>query len=479
MDSGYKKTNKSSRRDFLKTAGATLGAGVVSQSLFFPPLVRAGIGNKVRLASVGAGGKGSGDIRETSKEQIVVALCDVDQERAAGTRKQFPDAKFYTDWREMLEKEGKNLDGITVSTPDHMHAPVTMTALSMGIATYTQKPLTRTVYESRQLRLAADKAGVATQMGNQGHSGVGYRMVVALIQQGLIGKVKEAHTWSNRPIWPQGLDRPTGSDPIPETLDWDKWLGVAPARPFKAQWPDAPVDIRKNKKGRRKKGSVYVPFAWRGWYDYGAGALGDMGCHIIDPVYWSLELTAPKWVKYDGPKPKPEMFPSEETLTYLFPGTKYTDGNIKVKWYDGGRKPPVELAQMGVQPSGPNKGKPRELPSNGSLFIGTEGVLMCPHGGGPQLFPKEKFRGIDRPTLKDMDHYMTWTNAIKGNGKTNCPFAYAGPLTETVLLGVVASRVPDQRLKWDPEALRFTNSEQANQYVREDYRAGWEVEGLS
>ena len=463
---------RQSRREFLRTAAAALGAGVVSESIFVPPLVRASSGDKVRLAAVGAGGKGSGDIRETSKDQIVVALCDVDLRRADQSRKQFPDAKFYTDWRKMLDKEAKNIDGVTISTPEHMHAPVTMTALSMGLATYTQKPLTRTVYEARQLRLAAQRAGVATQMGNQGHSGVGYRMVVELIRRGVIGQVKEAHTWSNRPIWPQGRDRPAGSDPVPETLDWDKWLGVAQERPYKETWPESVTN-------KRRRRNVYVPFSWRGWYDFGAGALGDMGCHIIDPVYWSLGLTAPNWVEYNGPEPKAEMFPTDETLTYEFSGTKYTSDKIIVKWYDGGRKPPRELAQMGVQESGKNKGQPRELPDNGCLFIGTKGVLMCPHGGGPQLFPKENFRGLDRPRLKGWDHYMIWTNAIKGDVKTNCPFAYAGLLTETVLLGVIASRVPGQRLYWDFKNLRFTNSENANRFVREDYRKGWEVKGLS
>jgi predicted dehydrogenase len=461
-----------SRRGFLKTAAAAMGAGLASQSIVVPPLVRAASGEKVRLAAVGAGGKGAGDIRETSKSQIVVALCDVDQRQAARTRQQFPNAKFYTDWRRMLEKEAKNIDGITVSTPDHMHAPVTMTALSLGIATYTQKPLTRTVHEARQLRLAAQRAGVATQMGNQGHSGIGYRMVVELIRRGVIGTVKEAHTWSNRPIWPQGLDRPAGSDPVPDTLDWGKWLGVAPERPFKANWPEALGY-------QGKKGSVYVPFSWRGWYDFGAGALGDMGCHIIDPVYWSLELTAPNWVEYSGPDPKPEMFPTQETLTYEFPGTRHTGDKIIVKWYDGGRKPARELAQMGAQESGRDKGKPRELPTNGSLFIGSKGVLMCPHGGGPQLFPKEQFSGVERPRLEGWDHYMIWTNAIRGDGRTNCPFSYAGPLTEAVLLGVIASRVPGRRLHWGTKNLRFTDSDQANRFVREDYRAGWEVEGLS
>jgi predicted dehydrogenase len=462
---------QASRRDFLKSAAAVLGTGVASQTLFVPPLVRASSGDKVRLAAVGAGGKGAGDIRETSKDQMVVALCDVDQRQAVRSRELFPDARFYTDWRKMLEKEARNIDGVTVSTPDHMHAPVTMTALSLGLATYTQKPLTRTVYEARQLRLAAQRAGVATQMGNQHHSGIGYRMTVQLIQGGVIGQVREAHTWSNRPIWPQGLDRPIGSDPVPDTPDWDKWLGVAPERPFKASWPETLGY-------QGKKGSVYVPFSWRGWYDFGAGALGDMGCHIIDPVYWALELTAPNWVEYSGPEPKAEMFPTEETLTYEFPGTRYTGDRILVKWYDGGRKPPRELAQMGNQPSGKDKGKPRELPSNGSLFIGSKGVLMCPHGSGPQLFPQEAFQGLERPKLKGIDHYMNWTLAIKGDVQTTCPLAYAGPLTESVLLGVIASRVPGERLYWDAESLRFKNAHAANRFVRADYRPGWEVAGL-
>jgi hypothetical protein len=257
---------------------------------------------------------------------------------------------------------------------------------------------------------------------------------------------------------------------VPDLLDWDKWLGVAPERPYKDNWPES-----SGYKGDRR---VYAPFSWRGWYDFGAGALGDMGCHIIDPVYWALELTAPDWIEYDGPEPKTEMFPTQETLTYEFPGTRHTDGSIRVKWYDGGRKPPRELAQMGVHETGEDKGKPRELPDNGCLFIGSKGIMMCPHHEEPELFPAKKFREVERPALEELDHYMIWTNAIKGDGQTNCPFAYAGRLTETVQLGVIASRVPGLRLQWDPQTLRFTNSDKASQFVHENYRAGWEVEGL-
>jgi len=452
---------KSSRRRFLRTTAAMATVTILPSDL-----LKAAPNSKPDIAAVGVGGKGWSDITETSKDGAanVVAFCDVDdagatrdgKARAKGgfgvAAEKWPDAKRYTDWREMLDKEGKRLNGVTVSTPDHMHAPVTMTAMQMGIATYTQKPLTRTVHEARQLTLAARKAKTVTQMGNQGHSGVPYRTVVRLIQDGAIGKVKEAHTWSNRPTWPtHGIDRPEGSSPIPANLNWDLWLGVAPERPF----------VEK----------VYHPFAWRGWFDFGAGALGDMGCHIIDPVYWSLELTAPAKVWYDGPPPKPETFPKSETIHYEFPGTKYTaSSTIRVRWYDGGLLPPAELAPL---PAG------EKLPDNGCLFIGEKGVLLCRHGGFPQLLPQEKFKDYAIPKLEEIDHYLQWTNAIRGDGKTTSNLDYAGPLTETVLLGTIACRFPGEQLSWDSTNLRFTNSEKANTLVKQPYRKGWEVTGLS
>ncbi len=455
-----------SRRRFL----ATTTAAMASVTILPSGLLQAAPNSKPDIAGVGVGGKGWGDITETSKDGAanVIAFCDV--ETGAGRRKKgssgfsaaaekWPDAKRYTDWRELLDKEGKRLNGVTISTPDHMHAPVTMTALNMGIATYTQKPLTRTIYEARQLSLAAKKAGVVTQMGNQGHSGLPYRTLVQLIQNNAIGKVKEAHTWSNRPSWPQGIDRPQGSSPVPESLNWDLWLGVAPERPY--------VE------------GAYCPFNWRGWYDFGAGALGDMGCHIIDPVFWSLALAAPTKVWYDGPPPKPETFPAWETITYEFAGTPYTaDRTIRVKWYDGKRDgtpnlPPADLAQL------PGAEK---LPANGSLFIGEKGVLLCEHGGPravPRLLPEDRFVGYPIPQLEEVDHYLQWTSAIRGEGKTTSNFDYAGPLTETVLLGTVASRFAGEQLAWDSANLRFTNVPKANDYVRQPYRKGWEVQGLS
>ena len=264
-----------------------------------------------------------------------------------------------------------------------------------------------------------------------------------------IGKIKAAHTWSNRPIWPQGIDRPHGSDPVPKTVNWDLWLGVAQERPYKTK--------------------VYHPFNWRGWCDFGAGALGDMGCHIIDPVVWSLELGPPKSVSYKGPEPKPETFPKTEVLTYTFDGTKFTAGDtLTMQWHDGGQRP---SGVMDV-PDG-------DLPANGSLFIGTEGALVCPHGGAPKLYPQEKFADAELPAVGGIDHYGEWIDGIKTGKAPGSNFAYAGPMTETVLLGVIASRVGAGELQWDAEKLQFPNSAAATAFVKEEYRRDWEVEGLS
>lgn len=412
---------------------------------------------KVRIAAIGVGGKGWTDLNGAAKFADVVAICDVETgkiNRRGGygaAAEKWPKARRYTDWRELLEKEHKNLDGVTVSTPDHMHAPITMRALHHGLGTYTQKPLTRTIHEARALTQAAEKAGVSTQMGNQHHSSEGYRTLVEWIRSGVIGKVKSAHTWSNRPIWPQGIKRPSGKDPIPKGLDWDLWLGVAANRPFKKE--------------------IYHPFKWRGWYDFGAGALGDMGCHIIDPVVWSLELPAPSSVTYKGPKPFRETFPKEEQLRYKFPGTQYTAGDsFEMTWRDGGLLPPIEGSHL---PKG------FKLSTNGAMMIGEKGTLYCRHGGRPELHPRDQFRDVKPPRLEGLNHYGVWIGGIKTGSLPNSHFGYAGPLTETVLLGVVAARVGSGELKWDTETMAFTNSDQANRYVKEDYRKGWEVPGLS
>jgi len=439
------------RRQFLgRSAAGLVWAGTA------PAVLRAGSANeRLRIAGIGVGGKGWTDINGAARFGDVVAICDVDtgKNRRGGygaAAEKWPQARRYTDWRELLDKEHKNLDAVTVSTPDHMHAPVTMTALNHGLGAYTQKPLTRTIHEARALTEAAAKAKVPTQMGNQHHSGAGYRALVEIVRGGALGKITLAHSWSNRPIWPQGIDRPAGSDPVPQHFDWDLWLGVAGKRPYKQ--------------------GVYHPFKWRGWYDFGAGALGDMGCHIIDPIVWSLELGAPTSVGYDGPQPHPETFPRQEVLRYRFPGTRYTAGDeLEMTWSDGGLRPSADQ---------PHLPKDYKLPTQGVLMVGEEGSLVCSHGGRPELFPRKKFADFEFPRLETRDHYGDWADGFRSGKAPHSSFGYAGPLTEIVLLGVVASRVGAERIDWDSTRMRFTNSDLANRFVRADYRQGWQVPGL-
>ena len=440
------------RREFL---GSSL---IAASTLPFavPAIVSARSPNEqIRLAGVGVGGKGWVDITSAARHGDVVAFCDVDTEgkkRRGGfgaAAEKWTAAKRFTDWRKMIESEHKRLDGVTVSTPDHMHAPVTMMALKHGLAVYTQKPLTRTIHEARALTKTAAAANVSTQMGNQHHSGRGYRTLVRWIQGGLIGKVKEAHAWSNRPIWPQGHDRPSGRDPVPEKLNWDLWLGVAADRPYKQQ--------------------VYHPFNWRGWYDFGAGALGDMGCHIIDPVVWTLELGAPLSVSYRGPTPKEEMFPESEVLKFQFAGTRHTSEALTMTWYDGGKLPSRKGTHLRDTDA---------IPNQGAMFVGDDATLVCQHGKMPKLYPAEKFATVKLDSAAPLDHYGDWADGIRNGSQPSSSFAYAGPLTETVLLGVVAARTGEGRLDWDADKMRFRNSERANSFVQSEYRKGWEVEGL-
>ena len=438
------------RRDFLKqTAAATA-------TFAAPALIYGSPNEKVNIGGVGVQGKGRSDLSGTAPNNNIVALCDVDELSLAKGAETYAGAKKYTDWRKMLEQH--DIDAITVSTPDHMHAPIAMTAMSMGKHVYVQKPLAHTIFETRQLRLAAKKHGVITQMGNQGHSGSGYRTLVKLIQSGIIGKITEAHAWSNRPIWPQGIDRPKTSSEPPSHLHWNLWLGVAAYRPFVGPQPDS----------KRNRG-VYNPFNWRGWLDFGVGALGDMGCHIIDPVVWSLELGSPSSVKSDGPAPNNETFPDWGIIHYNFPGTKFTaDDKIRMTWYDGGKKPSGSIVSL----------KDDDIPDNGCLLIGKDGALLCRHGGMPQLLPGEKFANIKIGAVAESDHYQQWANAIKGTDKATSHFDYAGPLTETVLLGTVAIRFPEETLKWDAKSMKFPNKSAADSFVHHDYREGWEVKGL-
>jgi predicted dehydrogenase len=435
-----------SRRQFLHHAGA---ASILTAASWSRVL---GANENLRLASVGVGGKGWSDLTgvSASPKVSVVALCDIDDtERHMGrAAEKFPAATKFTDWRKLFDK-AKEFDAVTVSTPDHMHAPIAMAAMALGKHVFCQKPLTHTVHEARQMRLAAKKARVVTQMGNQIQSHEAYRTAVKLVRDGTIGKVKEVHSWQAGTMrWLTVDDRPAGEDPVPETLrGWDNWLGVAPARPYKAK--------------------VYHPWNWRAWQDFSNGQLGDFGCHILDPVFMALGLTAPLTVKAESSALNREVWYKWSVVNYEFPGTEQTAGKtLNLTWYDGeGKLPPREKL-------GP--GDSVKLPNAGSLLIGEKGSLLIPHVAAPRLLPEENFKTIIVDKRDAVDHYVSWADACRGEGKTTSHFDYAGPLTEAVLLGTVAMRVPGEALKWDATALKVTNSPKADGLLRKSYRKGWE-----
>ena len=393
-------SDRTTRRSFLKgVASAGAGFWIVGTR---PLVARPRSANeKLNIAGVGVAGKGRSDIELTSKDNNVVALCDVDDASLRQARKIYPGAKVYNDWRKMLEQ--KDIDAVTVSTPDHMHAPVAVAAMQLGKHVYVQKPLSHTVYEARQMALAARKYKVVSQMGNQGHSGSGNRSLVKLIRSGVIGKIKEAHAWSNRPIWPQGIGRPTRKDPVPPHLHWDLWIGVAPYRPYVGPEP-----------GSSRGRGAYHPFSWRGWLDFGVGALGDMGCHIIDPVVWGLKLGPPSRVWYEGPACNGETYPEWERIHYEFPETEYTAGEIRMTWHDGGKKPDVKKVPLPLPaPETSSRRKrrrfdPDAVPDNGCLFIGEKGTILSAHGGFPMLLPAADFAGTKIEHVPGEDHYQQW-----------------------------------------------------------------------
>lgn len=402
-------------------------------------------------ASFGASGMAGSDIRSLtgSKHVKLVAVAEVDLNRIKEVKKRFPDVKIYQDWRELLDKE-KHLNTVNVSTPDHMHAPITMRAMQQGLHVYTQKPLTQTIYEARQLAKAAAEKKLVSQMGIQIHSAVQHRTVVATIQSGAIGKVKEVHSWSGKG-WGDPKPRPHRSDPVPEGFNWDFWLGVAAKRPFLG-------------------GGYYHPSNWRRRLDFGTGTFGDMGCHILDPVYGSLALTAPKSVRSEIKEaPNADNWSLNVHVKYTFPGTKYTTETLILHWYNGKERPAEEVKALL---------EGRKLHDQGSIYIGTGGVMYSPYIAMPVLLPQSQFKDRQLPRQEGANHYLQFVEACRGNGQTSAPFAYSGPLTETVLLGCLATRFPLKTLQWDAAQLTVTNEDAANQFVRRRYRKGWAVEGL-
>ena len=441
------------RRKFIGKSTAAFGMAGLSAA----KLRAASPNNKLNIAAIGVGGMGSGNIEKCSEENIV-ALCDVDLKRGGKTFGAHPKAKRFRDFRVMLDKMEKEIDAVIIATPDHTHAVATMEAMRRGKHVYTQKPLTHTIWEARQLTEASKRYGVATQMGNQGHSSNGARQTVEWIRAGVIGEVREVHCWSDRPLrgtrfekrlyWPQGVaNRPEKKEVVPDTLDWDLWLGPAPYRDYS---------------------SAYVPFDWRGWWDFGTGALGDMGCHIIDHPYWALKLGYPTSVEASSTHIHSETAPLASLVTYHFPARGELPP-VRMVWYDGGIKPPR-----------PEELEPHEeWPVDGVLYVGDRGKIMHKsHGGKPTLLPLSRMNDFQRPdeTLPRIkgSHEQNWIDACKGGVPACSNFNYSGPLTEVVLLGNLAIRT-EGHLLWDGPNMRVTNNEAANEFVRREYRQGWRL----
>jgi predicted dehydrogenase len=444
--------DKISRRRFLKgTAAVTTAFSVVPGSILGLN-GQTSANNKLNIAGIGIGGQGRSDLEKLAHENIV-ALCDVDWQYAAGTFKQYPNAKPHKDFRKMLEEQ-KDIDAVVVATPDHLHACVSMAAIKMGKHVYCEKPLTHSVVEARKLAEAAREHKVATQMGNQGQASEETRRLCEFIADGAIGPVREAHIWTDRPsnglfneYWPQGVERPKDTPPVPETLEWDLWLGPAPYRPFHP---------------------AYLPFKWRGWWDFGTGALGDIGCHACDPVFRALKLGHPVSVEASSSRVNDETYPVASRVHYQFPA-RGDMPPVTMTWYDGGLRPqrPADLDEEQV------------MGDNGRLLIGDRGKIL-----GNRILPESRRREYPEPpkTLpRSVGHYQEWIDACKGGKPAGSNFDWAGPLTEVVLLGNIALRrglreeLTRKKLLWDGPNLRITNLEDANKYLQCEYRSGWSL----
>lgn len=467
---------------------------------------------KLNFAAIGSGGQGASNLGAAAPTENIVALCDVDDRRAAPTFKRFPNAPKYKDFRVMLDKEAKNIDAVIVATPDHMHATAAVWCMERGKNVYVQKPLVRTIWEARQLRAAANKYGVATQMGNQGYSNEGTRQCAEMVWNGDIGSVTEVHAWSDRPLWPQGLTEIPKEDPVPSYLDWDLWLGVADKRPFTAGGKTEPD---------RWGGFFYQPFNWRGFYDFGCGALGDMACHILGAPNMALHLSKRKIVGVECIKkegPSPFMFPKGSVIRYDFAAYENMPA-LKIFWYDGLKTsptipgvpegewigdPPMIAREGGMR--GPRPGMSRRegfefrspgrvfnqkefealrapdaklrFPTpDGSVFIGDKGMLTTgTYGEVTRLLPVEKMKDYEMPApllTRSPGHMRDFIRACKGGDPACSNFNVAAPFVEWMLLGVIALR-HEGKLEYDPDKMKITNNAEANKLLKPNFRKGWE-----
>lgn len=438
-----------SRRQFLGTAAAAGAFTIVPSTVFGGPNTVAP-NDKIRLAGIGAGGQAMHDLGQATREgDPVVALADVDWDRAANGFKRWPDAKQYKDYREMLEKEQDNIDAVIIACPDHIHAPAALMAMEMGKHVYVEKPMAHNVEEVRLMRESAKKNGVVTAMGNQGHSFPGCHLMKKWVEMGILGDIEKIDCWTNRPTWPQGVDRPTETQPVPEALDWNLWLGPAAERPYNR---------------------AYCPRDWRGWCDFGAGALGDMGCHILDSPYYALQLGAPTRISAETSPMNNETFPAWSIITYEFPERGPGLPAVTLTWHDGGKTFPAPKEWD-------REGTPGDR-DGGTLFHAANGpVVSGTYSNMTKILDEEKnkeYKKVETDRPGTSAHHINWINAIRNGGEAVSDFEYAAGLTEMVLLGNIALRA-GQPIEWDAETRKITNVPEANKYLSRDYRAGWEV----
>lgn len=410
---------------------------------------------KLRFAGIGCQRQGWADISKIGLHPAVemVAFCDVDRRHFDKVEKAWPGRPKFSDFRRMFDALGSEIDAVNVSVPDHQHAVITQEALRRGLHVYCEKPLTHTVWEARQIAALAAKAGTVNRMGNQIHSEFQYRVTKLLIQEEqAIGRVREVHTWIDAPGHGRSglLEPPKKAAPVPDGLDWDQWIGPAPFRDFGGE-------------------NVYHPRCWRDWQVFGSGSIGDNGCHLLDPLFTALDLTAPLSVTAQHTGMNEHVWPAQETLTYVFPGTAHTAADtLTVTWYDGGRRPRWTLP--GLPPA-------ETLPQPASMLIGEKGALLVPHWGIPRLFPEKDFAGRPLPDPGPANHWSDWVDAcLAGDAALSDNFAYAGPLTEAVQLGNVAVRFPGRTLTWDAVNLSVSDLPEANPFLTKTYRKGWAVD---
>ncbi|HUT34036.1 MAG TPA: Gfo/Idh/MocA family oxidoreductase [Planctomycetota bacterium] len=444
--------SRPSRRAFLSTAAATA-------TLTLLPAGRArtyAANDTIGLGIVGVGGMGGGNRKHLAgcPGTAIVGLCDVDRKRLPAAEKDHKDAKSYVDYRKMLE-EVKEIDAVMVSTPDHQHFPASMLAMKLGKAVSTEKPMAHSVWEARQMALAAAKYKVATQHDHEGHAREGLRRVVEWVQAGSIGAVRQVHIWTDRPIWPQGLKQRPPTKPVPEGLEWDLWIGPAPYRDYHDH---------------------LHAFAWRGWWDFGCGALGDMGCHFWDSTVWALKLGHPDSIEAEQEGNSEETGPNWSVITYQFPARGELPA-VTVKWWDGRKPGPDGKKAQNLPPAPPDLEADRKLPPNGSMFLGDKGTIVVADTASPRLVPEAKMKEFKQPEPflpRVGDHKRDWLDAIRTGKPAGSDFAlYGGHLAEVVLLGNVAIRA-GKKLEWDGAALKAKNCPEADRFLRREYRKGWD-----